>query len=117
MYHFFKFRSITFDPVSGYDNVCNFIACGRNDVYNYVVMSLVGRNLADLRRSMPQVECFHENICSFLIALSVKNVDKGFIVLIIKYLDRLYLVATMGFSLPKSCVTHAWLKVELNRHH
>ena len=41
--------------ISGYDNVCNFIACGRNDVYNYVVMSLVGRNLADLRRSMPQV--------------------------------------------------------------
>ena len=47
----------------GYDNVCNFIACGRNDVYNYVVMSLVGRNLADLRRSMPQVSLF---LCLFL---------------------------------------------------
>ena len=46
---------IKIHAISGYDNVCNFIACGRNDVYNYVVMSLVGRNLADLRRSMPQV--------------------------------------------------------------
>jgi len=52
-----KMEVAVLKKLQGYDNVCNFIACGRNDVYNYVVMSLVGRNLADLRRSMPQ-GCF-----------------------------------------------------------
>uniref|UniRef100_A0A2K6BB17 Keratin, type II cytoskeletal 8 n=1 Tax=Macaca nemestrina TaxID=9545 RepID=A0A2K6BB17_MACNE len=33
------------------DHVCRFIGCGRNDRFNYVVMQLQGRNLADLRRS------------------------------------------------------------------
>ncbi|NWU72692.1 TTBK2 kinase, partial [Pterocles burchelli] len=37
--------------VSGKDHVCRFIGCGRNDRFNYVVMQLQGRNLADLRRS------------------------------------------------------------------
>ncbi|XP_076426575.1 tau-tubulin kinase 2 isoform X3 [Peromyscus maniculatus bairdii] len=36
---------------SGKDHVCRFIGCGRNDRFNYVVMQLQGRNLADLRRS------------------------------------------------------------------
>ena len=31
--------------------MCQFVACGRNDRFNYVVMSLVGQNLAELRRS------------------------------------------------------------------
>ncbi|NXK59228.1 TTBK2 kinase, partial [Sylvietta virens] len=35
----------------GKDHVCRFIGCGRNDRFNYVVMQLQGRNLADLRRS------------------------------------------------------------------
>ncbi|KAL5270769.1 hypothetical protein ACHWQZ_G001443 [Mnemiopsis leidyi] len=52
-----KMEVAVLKKLQGYDNVCNFIACGRNDVYNYVVMSLVGRNLADLRRSTPQ-GCF-----------------------------------------------------------
>uniref|UniRef100_A0A3B4YGH0 non-specific serine/threonine protein kinase n=1 Tax=Seriola lalandi dorsalis TaxID=1841481 RepID=A0A3B4YGH0_SERLL len=34
------------------DHVCRFVGCGRNDRFNYVVMELQGRNLADLRRSM-----------------------------------------------------------------
>ncbi|KAF1414980.1 Tau-tubulin kinase 2, partial [Spheniscus mendiculus] len=37
--------------LSGKDHVCRFIGCGRNDRFNYVVMQLQGRNLADLRRS------------------------------------------------------------------
>uniref|UniRef100_A0A3P9PC95 Tau tubulin kinase 2a n=1 Tax=Poecilia reticulata TaxID=8081 RepID=A0A3P9PC95_POERE len=36
------------------DHVCRFVGCGRNDRFNYVVMELQGRNLADLRRSMPR---------------------------------------------------------------
>ncbi|XP_012584121.1 PREDICTED: tau-tubulin kinase 2 isoform X2 [Condylura cristata] len=37
--------------LQGKDHVCRFIGCGRNDRFNYVVMQLQGRNLADLRRS------------------------------------------------------------------
>ncbi|XP_043373479.1 tau-tubulin kinase 2 isoform X6 [Dermochelys coriacea] len=37
--------------LAGKDHVCRFIGCGRNDRFNYVVMQLQGRNLADLRRS------------------------------------------------------------------
>ncbi|CAH8600175.1 unnamed protein product [Schistosoma curassoni] len=40
--------------LQGKEHVCKFLGCGRNDRYSYVVMSLQGRNLADLRRSMPR---------------------------------------------------------------
>ena len=42
---------------SGRDHVCRFIGCGRNERYNYVVMSLQGKNLAELRRSQAR-GCF-----------------------------------------------------------
>ena len=35
------------------EHVCRFIGCGRNENFNYVVMSLQGRNLAELRRAQP----------------------------------------------------------------
>lgn len=41
----------------GKDHVCRFIGCGRTERYNYVVMSLQGKNLAELRRSQPR-GCF-----------------------------------------------------------
>lgn len=34
--------------------VYRFIGCGRNDRFNYVVMQLQGRNLAELRRAQPR---------------------------------------------------------------
>ena len=34
--------------------MCKFIGCGRNDQFNYVVMSLQSQNLAELRRSQPR---------------------------------------------------------------
>ncbi|KAG1672634.1 Tau-tubulin kinase Asator [Nymphon striatum] len=37
--------------VAGREHVCRFIGCGRNDRFNYVVMQLQGKNLAELRRS------------------------------------------------------------------
>lgn len=43
--------------VAGKDHVCRFIGCGRNDRFNYVVMSVQGRNLAELRRSQSK-SCF-----------------------------------------------------------
>jgi len=43
--------------VVGKDHVCRFISCGRNERFNYVVMDLQGRNLAELRRSQPK-GCF-----------------------------------------------------------
>lgn len=38
--------------LQGREHVCKFFGCGRNERYSYVVMSLQGRNLADLRRNM-----------------------------------------------------------------
>ena len=39
---------------SGCDYVCKFISCGRNENFNYLVMSLQGTNLAELRRGQPK---------------------------------------------------------------
>ncbi|VDO93531.1 unnamed protein product [Soboliphyme baturini] len=38
-------------------HACKFYGCGRNDKFNYLVMSLQGRNLADLRRESVR-QCF-----------------------------------------------------------
>lgn len=38
----------------GKEHVCRFIGCGRNERFNYVVMQLQGKNLAELRRSQPR---------------------------------------------------------------
>ena len=43
--------------IPGKDHVCRFIGCGRNERFNYVVMTLQGKNLAELRRSQPK-GCF-----------------------------------------------------------
>ncbi|XP_039597268.1 tau-tubulin kinase 2 isoform X1 [Polypterus senegalus] len=47
-----KMEVAVLKKLQGKDHVCRFIGCGRNDRFNYVVMELQGRNLADLRRSM-----------------------------------------------------------------
>lgn len=46
-----KMEVAVLKKLQGKDHVCKFIGCGRNDRFNYVVMQLQGRNLADLRRS------------------------------------------------------------------
>ncbi|BFZ11960.1 hypothetical protein BsWGS_14999 [Bradybaena similaris] len=43
--------------LQGRDHVCRFIGCGRNERYNYVVMSLQGENLDELRQRQPR-GCF-----------------------------------------------------------
>ncbi|KFD57368.1 hypothetical protein M513_01879 [Trichuris suis] len=42
---------------AGKKHACRFFGCGRNEKFNYLVMSLQGRNLADLRRETPR-QCF-----------------------------------------------------------
>ncbi|XP_051579547.1 tau-tubulin kinase 1-like [Myxocyprinus asiaticus] len=49
-----KMEVAVLKKLQGKDHVCKFIGCGRNDKFNYVVMQLQGRNLADLRRSQPR---------------------------------------------------------------
>ncbi|NXP54762.1 TTBK2 kinase, partial [Heliornis fulica] len=46
-----KMEVAVLKKLQGEDHICRFIGCGRNDRFNYVVMQLQGRNLADLRRS------------------------------------------------------------------
>ena len=46
-----KMEVAVLKKLQGRDHVCQFIGCGRNEFFNYVFMSLQGRNLADLRRS------------------------------------------------------------------
>ncbi|XP_071962155.1 uncharacterized protein [Antedon mediterranea] len=46
-----KMEVAVLKKLQGKDHVCKFIGCGRNDQFNYVVMSLQGLNLAELRRS------------------------------------------------------------------
>ncbi|XP_066553394.1 tau-tubulin kinase 1 [Amia ocellicauda] len=49
-----KMEVAVLKKLQGKDHVCKFIGCGRNEKFNYVVMQLQGRNLADLRRSQPR---------------------------------------------------------------
>uniref|UniRef100_A0A3Q3KDD2 Protein kinase domain-containing protein n=1 Tax=Monopterus albus TaxID=43700 RepID=A0A3Q3KDD2_MONAL len=47
-----KMEVAVLKKLQGKDHVCRFVGCGQNDRFNYVVMELQGRNLADLRRTM-----------------------------------------------------------------
>ncbi|XP_026551658.1 tau-tubulin kinase 1 [Pseudonaja textilis] len=49
-----KMEVAVLKKLQGKDHVCRFIGCGRNEKFNYVVMQLQGRNLADLRRRQPR---------------------------------------------------------------
>ncbi|XP_064484997.1 uncharacterized protein LOC135397370 isoform X2 [Ornithodoros turicata] len=49
-----KMEVAVLKKLQGREHVCRFIGCGRNDRFNYVVMQLQGKNLAELRRSQPR---------------------------------------------------------------
>ncbi|ESO02080.1 hypothetical protein HELRODRAFT_65295 [Helobdella robusta] len=49
-----KMEVAVLKKLQGKEHVCAFICCGRNERFNYVVMSLQGKNLAELRRSQPK---------------------------------------------------------------
>ncbi|XP_043483044.1 tau-tubulin kinase homolog Asator isoform X2 [Leptopilina heterotoma] len=49
-----KMEVAVLKKLQGKENVCRFIGCGRNDRFNYVVMQLQGKNLAELRRAQPR---------------------------------------------------------------
>lgn len=46
-----KMEVAVLKALQGNNHVCRFIGCGKNEKYNYVVMSVVGDNLSDLRKS------------------------------------------------------------------
>ena len=46
-----KMEVAVLKKLQGHPHVCRFIGCGRTDKFNYVCMSLQGKNLAELRRS------------------------------------------------------------------
>ena len=46
-----KMEVAVLKKLQGREHVCRFIGCGRNDRFNYVVMQLQGKNLAELRRA------------------------------------------------------------------
>ena len=46
--------SYYYSVTPGCNTICKFFGCGRNDNYNYIVMSLQGNNLAQLRREQPR---------------------------------------------------------------
>lgn len=46
-----KMEVAVLKKLQGKEHVCRFIGCGRNDKFNYVVMQLQGKNLAELRRA------------------------------------------------------------------
>ncbi|CAD5110666.1 DgyrCDS43 [Dimorphilus gyrociliatus] len=47
-----KMEVAVLKKLQGKNHICKFIGCGRNERFNYVVMTLQGKNLAELRRSM-----------------------------------------------------------------
>lgn len=49
-----KMEVAVLKKLQGKEHVCRFIGCGRNDRFNYVVMQLQGKNLAELRRAQPR---------------------------------------------------------------
>ncbi|XP_013176635.1 PREDICTED: tau-tubulin kinase 1 isoform X1 [Papilio xuthus] len=49
-----KMEVAVLKKLQGKEHVCRFIGCGRNARFNYVVMQLQGRNLAELRRAQPR---------------------------------------------------------------
>jgi len=49
-----KMEVAVLKKLQGRDHVCRFIGCGRNERFNYVVMQLQAKNLAELRRSQPR---------------------------------------------------------------
>ncbi|GAU97151.1 hypothetical protein RvY_08503 [Ramazzottius varieornatus] len=49
-----KMEVAVLKKLQGKEHVCRFIGCGRNKDFNYVVMSLQGKNLAELRRNQPK---------------------------------------------------------------
>jgi len=49
-----KMEVAVLKKLQGREHVCRFIGCGRNDRFNYVVMQLQAKNLAELRRAQPR---------------------------------------------------------------
>ncbi|XP_069974991.1 uncharacterized protein [Penaeus vannamei] len=49
-----KMEVAVLKKLQGREHACRFIGCGRNERFNYVVMQLQAKNLAELRRAQPR---------------------------------------------------------------
>ena len=54
LFQVLKMEVAVLKKLQGREHVCRFIGCGRNDRFNYVVMQLQAKNLAELRRAQPR---------------------------------------------------------------
>ena len=66
----------------GCSHICKFVSCGRNENFNYLVMSLQGSNLAELRRSQAKGIFSQSTMLriGFQILKSIKAIhDAGFL--------------------------------------
>ena len=54
-------------------HVCKFYGCGRDERFNYIVMSLVGKSLAELRRAQPRGRIFPLKTYSNLLCFQVSS--------------------------------------------
>ncbi|EDO46789.1 predicted protein, partial [Nematostella vectensis] len=77
-----KMEVAVLKKLQGVDHICKFISCGRNESFNYLVMSLQGSNLAELRRSQPKGVFSHSTMLRLgtQILKSVKSIhEAGFL--------------------------------------
>ena len=58
-------------------HVCKFYGCGRDERFNYIVMSLVGKSLAELRRAQPRGKALESKDLPFKTGF-IPTVDKLF---------------------------------------
>jgi tau tubulin kinase len=58
-----KMEVAVLKELRGQPGVPNFYGCGRTDVINFVVMSLLGENLSSIRKRMPKQKFSPETVC------------------------------------------------------
>lgn len=63
-----KMEVAVLKKLQGHPHVCRFIGCGRGENFNYVCMSLQGKNLAELRRACS----VNSNRASFSLSTSLR---------------------------------------------
>jgi len=77
-----KMEVAVLKKLQGCSHICKFVSCGRNENFNYLVMSLQGSNLAELRRSQAKGIFSQSTMLriGFQILKSIKAIhDAGFL--------------------------------------
>ncbi|EDV20287.1 uncharacterized protein TRIADDRAFT_32197 [Trichoplax adhaerens] len=74
-----KMEVTVLNAVQGKDHICQYVACGKTKTFSFLVMSLQGKNLGELRREVPSGTLTIETILRITrqIILSIKTVHKA----------------------------------------